>query len=128
MHLSGGVCGRVLFYPSCGCVLPRPSWGVYCSTPPVGVYGPAPPVLQTGYSRLVSLNLHGCAVTDESLAALHPSLTGHFPALQELTLSCNHLTAGTIPALTRWVGKEVWHWPVCMCVNCAMVHAGLCQR
>ena len=71
--------------------------------------------LQTGYSRLVSLNLHGCGVTDKGLAALHPSLTGHFPALQELTLSCNHLTAGTIPALTRWVGKEVWHWPVCVC-------------
>ena len=64
-----------------------------------------PPVsLQTGYSRLVSLNLHGCGVADVGLVAMQPLLVGHCPALQELTLSCNSLTAAALPALTRWVG------------------------
>ena len=50
---------------------------------------------------------------------MQPSLTGgQFPALQELILSCNGLTAAALAALTRWVGQGVWQL-VCAYVCCA---------
>ena len=60
---------------------------------------------------------------------MQPSLVGRFSALQELTLSCNGLTATALPVLARWGGGVGWvtiDLCVCVCLQCYVL-AGLCR-